>query len=87
MSKIWKPFPGECIHCGGAAEVFTDCLVDGCAFDGDVVRCVDCGCPGSIVVSGGETELEDGEFVDSAYVEWHEEPGCKCDWCLNAPIG
>lgn len=65
----WKLIEwAECKHCGGDAE----CLHATGAYDGDTVRCMDCGCPG--IVSSD---------VDEAHVNWHDpSPGeCDCWWC------
>ena len=80
--KKWKPWKfDECLHCGSDAEVLTE-LHDGLAYDGDKVRCVECGCPGFISVDDG-VETNSGESL--ARVSWHDTaPGeCSCDWCMK----
>jgi hypothetical protein len=70
--KKWRYWDGEqCQHCGNDAEVLTDCD-HGEACDGDEVRCVGCGCPGTV-------SCDD----DDAWVLWHDErPGERdCWWC------
>lgn len=52
----------QCHNCGDDAEVCTTAK-DGCAHDGDSVRCVACGMKGTVTVD------ED----DSAYINWSEE--------------
>jgi len=77
--KEWKPWPfEECVHCGSTGLVFTD-ADEGYAWDGDDVVCQECGCPGQIVVSG--------MIDDSAYVSWHDDPNCDCEWCKAHPDG
>lgn len=80
--KQWKDldWAESCPYCGDAAEVFTDAK-DDLAYDTDDVRCVGCGCPGYVSV------VEDGygDEPGYAYINWHEEPDCDCDWCLNHP--
>ena len=47
MAKIWKPWPDQCDNCGSDTEIFTEeSLEDGYAYDGDEVRCVECGAVG-----------------------------------------
>lgn len=72
---VWRPFRDSCQHCGGDAEVLTDTGVENLACDGDEARCSACKCPGGVVVT------ED----DCAYIDWHDEPNCKCDWCKDHP--
>ena len=70
VAKEWKIFKGDqCLHCGSAAEVFTE--GDGeYIYDSEDARCVECGCPGSVGVDDGR-----------AYILWHDEPKCDCEWC------
>lgn len=68
-NMAWKLIEwAECKHCGGDAE----CLHATRAYDGDMVRCMDCGCPG--IVSAD---------IDETHVNWHDpSPGeCDCWWC------
>jgi hypothetical protein len=69
--KQWRAMESyECPHCGCEAEVFTSSGEDNFAYDGDSVRCSLCHFPGW--VSADE---------DGAHVNWHDEPGCHCEWC------
>ncbi len=68
----WRQFSGDCIFCGDEAEVLTNAGQDNFAYDGDEARCVSCRCPGSVIVPGDD---------DSAYIVWHDEPDCDCEWC------
>ena len=75
VKKKWRPLDWEeCAHCGSAAEVFTECEKPGQVMDSDEVRCTECGCPGSVSVDD-----------DGCWVNWHDEPGCTCDWCKAHP--
>lgn len=69
--KAWKPFEDTCLHCGSEAEVFTDSDKPLTAYDGDEARCPECKCPGWVTV----------DSPTEAYIEWHDEPYCKCEWC------
>ena len=72
--KVWRSHPDQCDHCGSDSEIFTnEGLDDGWGFDGDSMRCVECGCPGQWNVFD----------EDSAYASWHDEPDCKCEWCIK----
>jgi hypothetical protein len=73
----WQHFEDECIHCGDGAEVLTGTGRDNYAYDGDKARCVGCGCPGTVNISGHEGE--------AATIDWHDEPDCDCDWCRTHP--
>jgi hypothetical protein len=80
MGKEWKSVEwGECLHCGDAAEIFTDAPC-GQAFDGDETRCVGCRCYGSVIV---DESRESSDGVSMADIAWHDEsPGdCDCWWC------
>lgn len=73
--KQWQPLDHqECIYCGDEAEVFTNIGELGMAWDGDAARCVDCHCPGVVIADEG-----------CARVQWHDEPGCDCEWCKTHP--
>lgn len=74
--KTWKHFNYQCAYCGSDAEVLTDAPEPGFAGDGDEARCVECKCPGSVVVS-------EEPF---ATVNWHDEPDCDCEWCKAHPV-
>lgn len=76
--KQWRPFSGDCLHCGDDAEVFTDSGSDNMAYDGDRARCVSCGCPGVVNIE------EEGESCHNG-IQWHDEPDCQCEWCLANP--
>jgi len=65
----------HCPYCGNIAEIETE-AEEGFAIDGDNARCVECGCPGSITV---EDDLH-------AFINWHDEPNCECDWCKSHPV-
>ncbi len=71
--RQWKPLKALeacCLHCGDSGEVHTD--QPGESFlDGDEIRCVGCGCPGQACAD-----------LDGAWFNWHDEPDCKCSWCL-----
>jgi hypothetical protein len=69
----WRPFNDFCLHCGDDAEVFTSTGRDNWAYDGDKARCVECGCPGVVDISGPDDE--------QASIRWHDEAGCRCEWC------
>lgn len=55
----WREWPEECCECGSECEVFT--VSDSGAYDGDDVRCPECGQTG--YVSGDE---------DGCHTVWHE---------------
>ncbi len=74
MSVGW----GECHACGGAAEVLTT-LEGEKAFDGDLARCTDCGCPGNVSVDDSLDAPDGDDGVAS--IQWHDEPDCDCWWC------
>jgi hypothetical protein len=47
MKKVWKYHPEQCGHCGSDAEIYTDeNLEEGYGYDGDPMRCVECGAKG-----------------------------------------
>lgn len=78
--KAWKPLKNaECPTCGSDAEVFTD-LDNGCAWDGDIIRCAECGHPGSVSV---DESVEGPDEMDGVLrVAWHDDPNWDCcDWC------
>ena len=81
-AKVWRPFAGECLHCGGSAEVLTDSGKDNVAYDGDRVRCTRCRCPGVVTIDE-PADHEDYEWT--AHVDWHDEPSCACEWCRAHP--
>jgi len=61
--KTWKDHPSECDHCGSSTEIYTDeDLAEGYGYDGDPMRCQECGADGQWVV---------GE--DDAYSDWDIE--------------
>lgn len=62
--KNWKSFNDECPRCGSEAEVFTDAIEDGYAFEDDDARCVECGLKGAVYVSCEEE--------GNAYVSWND---------------
>ncbi len=72
----WQSFEDSCLHCGDDAEVYTDTGRDNYAGDGDEARCVSCACPGHVSVG----DEEDGGH---AWIVWHDEPGCNCQWCRD----
>lgn len=75
-SAIWKPWDGgDCPHCGSGLEIQTDAPEDGFGYDGDPLRCQDCGCPGQLVVCD----------EDDACESMHDDPDCRCEWCLTHP--
>jgi len=75
--KKWKDIDwDQCSHCGNEIEVFTDEIKKGWVIEGDSARCKDCQRPGYVDVY---------EEQDSAYIEWHDEPDCECDWCKENP--
>ena len=55
--------------------MLTDTGRDNWANDGDEARCCECKCPGSVTVC---------EEPD-AYINWHDEPDCDCEWCVANP--
>ena len=71
MPESWELIGDECPHCGCEAEALTCSTEPNTAFDGDKVRCCECGMPGTAQVE------EDGDL----WVSWHDEPDCDCDWC------
>lgn len=73
--ESWKPIGGDCEHCGCDAEVKTASTDGDMAYDGDSVRCTECEMPGIFVVE------EDGD----GWINWHDECGCQCDWCMAHP--
>lgn len=73
--KPWRPFEAECLHCGSPAEVLTTSGQDNLAYDGDLARCTECGCPGMVVVDGDT----------AGDIRWHDEPHCDCAWCQTHP--
>jgi hypothetical protein len=63
MALIWKDFPEQCDTCGDATEIFTDeNMAEGYGYDGDPIRCVECG-------AKGQWSVYD---EDQAYVMWYE---------------
>jgi len=71
----WKTFNGDdCLHCGAVAEVFTEGNGK-YVFDSEEARCTECHCPGYVGVDGTR-----------AYINWHDEPDCDCEWCKMHPI-
>lgn len=60
--KKWQEWPNcECDTCGGwAVEVLTDSPEPGTAYDGDKVRCTECGHVGCVIVfdGGGEADTQ-----------------------------
>ena len=63
MSKIWKYHPDQCDLCGSDAEIFTDeDLSEGVGYDGDPMRCPECG------AIGHWTVYDD----DEAYPNWYD---------------
>lgn len=76
----WRPFNDECPHCGDDAEVFTTTGQDNLAYDGDKARCVTCNCPGGVVLDDAP------DYEGSAYIAWHDEPNCDCEWCKTHPV-
>lgn len=59
--KEWKYHPDECGHCGSSVEIYTDSdLPEGYGYDGDAMRCMDCGEVGQWVVYD----------KDEAYSRW-----------------
>lgn len=63
MAKAWRYHPEECGNCGSNSEIFTDDdLEEGCGYDGDDMRCTECG------ATGHWTVYDD----DEAYANWDE---------------
>lgn len=58
----WKPWDDACELCGGDIEVAT--LAKSDAYDGDIVRCKECGAEG--VICGDDDS-------DLAGIDWFEE--------------
>ena len=73
MAEKWRPFDGECDHCGCGSEVLTASGRDGFAYDGDLVRCDECGFPGTLVVE-----------EDDVWIHWHDD--CDCKRCLEFAV-
>ncbi len=48
--KQWQPWDDECPSCGSTSEVFTTVKEQGEAFEGDEVRCTNCGLCGCIAM-------------------------------------
>ena len=62
--KKWKYHPEQSDCCGSDTEIFTDeSLAEGYGYDGDEVRCRECGALGMWSVID----------VDEAYIKWDEE--------------
>lgn len=79
VAAEWRSFEAECAHCGAGAEVLTTTGRDNCAYDSDIARCTECGCPGYVSI----LDPWDDEVV--AEIEWHDEPNCDCGWCQTHP--
>jgi len=80
-TKAWRLWPhDECLHCGSAVEVFTDAPEEMLTED-DEARCVECGCPGTVGIQDGGPD----DCDDVAYINWHDEPDCDCEWCKAHP--
>jgi DNA-directed RNA polymerase subunit RPC12/RpoP len=47
----WKEWPEECPECGFTLEVFSEDTCEAWAYDGDPVRCPNCGATGQISCS------------------------------------
>lgn len=79
--KKWKvaAFSGDwCPFCGSDnLEVFNESDEMGVVCDGDDARCIDCGCPGTVSV------VED---PDAAWIDFHENLHCECEWCKSHQI-
>ncbi len=80
MGQKWRrlDWNDECPSCGCGPESLTpESLEANMAYDGDAVRCEECGHPGS--VSADE---------DEAHINWHDDPnGECCHWCkLNVAL-
>ncbi len=60
--KEWRYYPDFCDNCGDDLEVLTESEVEGFVFDGDSVRCVECGATGYMNVCDD----------DDVRIEWHE---------------
>lgn len=83
MTKTWQPFDQECCpHCGGDAEVCTY-SEPGRFWEDDDARCNDCGCPGVVNIDDSWDMSDDDEEEPTgvAYISWHDEPDCVCEWC------
>jgi len=62
--KVWKYHPEECDNCGGSSEIFTDVeSKEGYGFDGDPMRCLNCGAIGYWTVYD----------EDDAYCNWVDD--------------
>lgn len=59
----WKEWPEECHECGYTLQVFSEDAREAWAYDGDPVRCPECGATGSISCSA----------EDDCYVLMHED--------------
>ena len=67
--KTWRPFDwDECPECGEGIEIKTDCTAPGQAYDGDAVRCSECGYQGIVVVT--DDYCDSDEEINRAYVSW-----------------
>lgn len=77
MAKKWKPIEGsDCPYCGSGAEIYAwEGLPASYGSDGDKARCQECHCPGSVIV----------EEFGGLWVNWHDDPDCRCDWCKEHP--
>lgn len=60
-NPTWKYFPEQCDNCGSDTEIFTTGTEEGYGYDGDPVRCTECGAAG--YWSGGDDEA-------GFYVNW-----------------
>ena len=78
-TKTWKllDWPDSCPYCGDGPEILT-VRDDNLAYDGDEVRCASCHMPGYV-------SMDDDHANPTAYINWHEEPGCTCEWCKAHP--
>lgn len=71
MSKAWRDWPDQCDNCGNDVEVLTD-AGDEYVYDGDEVRCVECGLTGWMSADEGDTWVNWNEPTTIA--EWTDEP-------------
>ena len=66
MKKTWKYHPEQCELCGSDSEIFTDeDMPEGYGYDGDNMRCTECGCLGSWSVCD----------EDDAFCNWDHDTG------------
>jgi len=76
FGKRWVMIEWDsCPYCGGDPEILTDSPSDEEFYEGDEVRCSECKMPGGVSLEGD----------DIAWINWHDDPDCDCEWCKAHP--